>query len=89
MKSIFLLGGLAGFTTAAVTGWLVGSGPDRICLDAMVGALVGAVLFRWFWGIVLRGMREIYLARQQAAAAAIAAAAAATAAATPAPKPRA
>ena len=64
MKSIFLLGGLAGFSVAVVAGWAADRAAASILLDAMFGAVAGAFLFRWFWSVVLRGMRETYLARQ-------------------------
>jgi hypothetical protein len=67
MKFIFLLGGLTGFVTAIVAGWSADRAPDAILFDAMVGCLVGAVLFRWLWVVALRGMRETAVVRQQAA----------------------
>ncbi len=70
MKFIFLAGGLAGFLLAAGTDWFVGRGPNRILLDGAVGALVGALLFRWFWTVLVRGIREFILSRQAAATAA-------------------
>lgn len=75
MKFVFLAGGLAGFLVAAATSLLAGRQPDRIFFDGAVGCLVGALLFRWFWTVLMRGLREILLARQAAAAAAAAAAA--------------
>ncbi len=36
-------------------------------LDAMVGAVIGALLFRWFWTVALGGMRETIVERQRAA----------------------
>ena len=67
MKFIFILGGVVGFLTASVTGWWVGRTPDRMLVDGMVGCLAGAILFRWFWGILLRGIQETYVARHRAA----------------------
>ena len=43
-------------------------------LDAAVGTLIGALLFRWFWTVLLGALRQTLAARQQAAAAAAAAA---------------
>lgn len=74
MRFIFLLGGLAGFAVAGGTSWYAESGPDRIFLDAACGSLVGALLFRWFWTVLLAGLRETVHARQKAAVAQAAAA---------------
>ena len=72
MRYIFLFGGVLGFAIAAVTSWSCERAPDRILLDGAVGCLVGALLFRWFWTVLLRGLRETILIRQKAAAAAAA-----------------
>ncbi len=73
MKFVFLTGGLAGFLLVAATGWHAGRAPDRVLFDAALGCLVGAVLFRWFWSVLLQGFRETYLTRQRDAATAAAA----------------
>jgi len=73
MRFIFLLGGALGFILAVVTGWMMDRAPDRILLDGAIGCLVGALLFRWLWSVLLRGLRETLIARQEAAAAAAAA----------------
>ena len=57
-----------GFALAALTGWLNDRSPDRILLDSAFGCLAGALLFRWFWTVLLRGLRETILIRQKAAA---------------------
>lgn len=67
MKSIFLAGGTTGFLVATLSGWEADRAPGSILLDSMFGAIIGAYLFRWFWSVLLRGMRETYVARQQAA----------------------
>lgn len=72
MRFVFLFGGVLGSAVAAATSWLADRGPDRILLDAAVGCLAGALLFRWFWTVLLRGLRETILIRQKAAAAAAA-----------------
>ena len=72
MRFIFLLGGTVGFILAAGTGWLSDRAPDRILLDGATGCLVGALLFRWLWTILLRGLRETLVARHVAATAAAA-----------------
>jgi len=72
MRFVFLSGGVLGFALAGTTGWLADRGPDRILLDGALGCLAGALLFRWFWTVLLRGLRETILIRQKAAAAAAA-----------------
>lgn len=67
MKFVFLIGGITGFLVATVAGWAADRAADSILLDAMMGAILGAYLFRWFWSVLLRGMRETYVARQRAA----------------------
>ena len=73
MRFIFLLGGLSGFAVAGGTSWYAQNGPNRIFLDAACGCLVGAFLFRWFWTVLLGGLRETVHARHKAALAAQAA----------------
>ena len=68
MKFVFLSGGVLGFAAAAATGWLSDRSADRILLDGAIGCLAGALLFRWFWTVLLRGLRETILIRQKAAA---------------------
>jgi pimeloyl-ACP methyl ester carboxylesterase len=67
MRFVFLFGGSLGFAVAALTGWLADRSADRIVLDGAVGCLIGALLFRWFWTVLLRGLRETILIRQKAA----------------------
>jgi hypothetical protein len=73
MKFVFLAGGVAGFLSVAATGYFAGRPADRIFFDAAVGCLVGAMLFRWFWTVLVRGIRETILARHAAETAAAAA----------------
>jgi hypothetical protein len=68
MRFVFLSGGLVGFSLVALTGWLADRSPDRLFLDASLGALAGSLLFRWLWNVLLQGLRETYLVRQRAAA---------------------
>lgn len=63
MKFVFLSGGLVGFVLGLITSWLLDHAADRVFLDASVGCLVGAVLFRWFWTVVLAGLRDTVIAR--------------------------
>jgi hypothetical protein len=81
VKFVFLIGGLLGFTATLVTSWLLDHAHDRVFFDASVGCLVGAILFRWFWTIVLAGLRDTVVARYQASLSAPAPAAPAPAAA--------
>ncbi len=75
MKFVVLAGGASGFAIAAATGLWTGRTPDRILLDGAVGCLAGGLLFRWFWNVLLGGIRDTYVARHRAAAAATASAA--------------
>lgn len=83
MRFVFLTGGATGFVIAAGTDYFLGRDPQRVLFDGAVGCLAGALLFRWYWNVLLRGIRDTYLARhRQALAATAAASAAASAAAT-------
>jgi hypothetical protein len=84
MKFVFLFGGVTGFIVALLTSWQLEHAADRVFLDAAVGCLAGAVLFRWFWTIVLAGLRDTVVARHRAALAAASAAAPAPTPAVPA-----
>mgnify|MGYP001459863950 CR=1 FL=1 len=68
MRYVFLLGGAIGFTLGAGTAFWVGRGPDRIFFDGAVGCLAGALLFRWFWNVLIAGLRETMEARHRAIA---------------------
>jgi hypothetical protein len=69
MKFVFLSGGFAGFLLVTAFGFYSGRAPDRILMDAAVGCLAGALLFRWFWTVLVRGIRETILLRHAASAA--------------------
>ena len=69
MKFVFLAGGAAGFLLAAITGFLSDHSADRVLLDGAIGCLAGALLFRWFWTILVRGIRETILLRNAKATA--------------------
>ncbi len=73
MKFVFLAGGLAGFLCAGIAGYSADRSADRILFDAALGCLAGALLFRWFWTVLVRGIRETILARHAVATAAAAA----------------
>ena len=66
MKFVFLSGGLLGFLVGLLTSWQLDHAADRVLLDAAVGCLAGAMLFRWFWTIVLAGLRDTVVARYRA-----------------------
>lgn len=70
MKFVFLAGGLSGFLLAAGAGYWAGRAPDRILFDAALGALFGGLLFRWFWTVLVGGIRETILIRHAATTAA-------------------
>ena len=72
MKFVFLAGGCAGFVFTASASYWAGHEPDRVLFDGAVGCLVGALLFRWFWTVLVRGIRETIIARHAATVAAAA-----------------
>jgi hypothetical protein len=70
MRFVFLAGGFAGFLIAGGCSFYAGHEGNRVLLDGAVGCLCGAVLLRWFWTVLLRGVRDSQLSRAHAAAAA-------------------
>lgn len=85
MRSIFLLGGFSGFCLVAIAGFLAGRAGDRVLFDASIGALVAALLFRWFWQKLVLALTEAVKLKRAARHAAEEAAAAAAKAAAPLP----
>lgn len=77
MQFIFLAGGFAGFALTSVTGLISGREPDLVLRDAAIGCLVGALVFRWFWNVLVKALTEALKAKRAADAAAAAAAEAA------------
>ncbi|MBE7538280.1 MAG: hypothetical protein HS122_07695 [Opitutaceae bacterium] len=69
MKFIFLTGGFAGFVITAATGFLADRAPDLVLRDAAIGCLAGALLFRWFWSVVIKVFGETMELKRLAAAA--------------------
>jgi hypothetical protein len=69
MKFVFIAGGFVGFLFTATASYWAGHEPDRILFDGTVGCLVGALLFRWFWTVLVHGIRETLIARHAAQAA--------------------
>jgi len=70
MKFVFLIGGFAGFIITGACSLWAAHPPDRALFDGAVGCLAGAVLFRWFWTVLLRGVRDSLSDRRASAAAA-------------------
>ena len=79
MQFIFLAGGFAGFALTAATGLLSGREPDLVLRDATIGCLAGALLFRWFWSVLVKALTEALKVKRAADAAAAEAAEAAQA----------
>ena len=70
MKFVFLAGGFVGFVTTAGASLWAGHQLDRILLDGAVGCLASALLVRWFWTVLVGGIRETILQRHAATTAA-------------------
>ncbi len=70
MQFVFLAGGFAGFALTAATGLLAGREPDLVLRDATIGCLAGALLFRWFWNVLVKALSEALKAKRDADAAA-------------------
>ncbi len=69
MKFVFLAGGFTGLLITSSASYWAGHQADRILLDGAVGCLASALLFRWFWTVLVRGIRETILQRHAAATA--------------------
>lgn len=69
MKFIFLTGGFAGFVLTAAAGFLADRAPDLVLRDAAIGCLAGALLFRWFWSVVIKVFGEAIASNRIAASA--------------------
>lgn len=72
MKFVFLAGGFAGFLVTGLASYWADHQPDRVLFDGAVGCLAGALLFRWFWTVLVGGIRETIRARNAASVAAAA-----------------
>ncbi len=66
MKFAFLAGGFTGFALTASSGLLAGRAPDLVLRDAAVGCLIGALLFRWLWSVVIKVFGETVAQRRSA-----------------------
>ncbi|MBL9205563.1 MAG: hypothetical protein JNN01_10795 [Opitutaceae bacterium] len=67
MKYAFLAGGFTGFALVTVAGFTAGRAADLVLRDAALGCLVGALLFRWFWSVVIRAFTEAMTLKRIAA----------------------
>lgn len=68
MRFVFFMGGFVGFTLAGLTGFSAGRAAALVLRDAAFGCLVGALLFRWFWSVVVKAVAETRERRRQEAA---------------------
>jgi hypothetical protein len=53
MKFAFLAGGFLGFALVALAGFTAGRSADLVLRDAALACLVGALVLRWFWSVVI------------------------------------
>jgi hypothetical protein len=67
MKFAFLVGGFTGFALVTVAGFTAGRAADLVLRDAALGCLAGALLFRWFWTVVIRAFTETMTLKRVAA----------------------
>lgn len=67
MKTVFLSGGFVGFVLAALAGASAGRPADLVLRDAAFGCLAGALLFRWFWSVLVKSMTDTAALRRAAA----------------------
>jgi hypothetical protein len=70
MKLAFLFGGFLGFALVAISGFWAGRSADLVLRDAALACLAGALLFRWFWTVVIRSFAEAIEQRRREALAA-------------------
>lgn len=70
MKFVFLAGGFVGFALAGATGLFAGRDAGLVLRDAAVGCLAGALLFRWFWSVVIKALTDTVERRREEAKAA-------------------
>jgi formate/nitrite transporter FocA (FNT family) len=70
MKLMFLTGGFVGFALTALTGVIADRDLNLVLRDSAIGCLIGALLFRWFWSVLVGTMRETVAIKARQAAAA-------------------
>lgn len=58
MKFVVLIGGLVGLVVTGTASLLAKHAHDRVFFDAAVGCLTGALLLRWFWRVLVKGVAE-------------------------------
>lgn len=68
MKFFMLLGGFLGFLAVMSAGLLAGSDPWLVLLNASIGCVIGAILFRVFRSVVSNSVKEIVIQKHRAAA---------------------
>ena len=65
MKFVFLTGGFLGFALAGFVGLSAGRDAGLVLRDAAIGCLVGALLFRWFWSVLVKALADTVEGRRQ------------------------
>ena len=73
MRFVFLAGGFAGFVLVGVTGLVAGREAGPVLRDAALGCLACALLFRWFWTVLVKALADTLEHRRRDAEAAEAA----------------
>lgn len=66
MRFIFLIGGFVCFVIVVLSGWLADRSIDLILRDAAIAALIGGMLFRWFWAIFVKLLSQAVRAKRAA-----------------------
>ena len=77
MKFAITLGGFLGFALVTGAGFFVHRDPAAVLLEGSIGSVIGALLFRWLFGLFMRGVQTSIVQRRHAHAAAASASAAA------------
>ena len=67
MKFAFLSGGFTGFALVTFVGLTAGRAPDLVLRDAALACFAGALLFRWFWSVVVKSFSEAVALKRAAA----------------------
>jgi siroheme synthase len=70
MKFAFLSGGFLGFALVTVAGFTAGRSADLVLRDAALACLIGALVLRWFWSVVIRAFADAIEQRRREAVAA-------------------
>lgn len=64
MKLVLFTGGFAGFLIATLASNSTDRASDLAMRDAVVGCLLGAILFHWFWSAVVAVIDQIHVAKR-------------------------